>query len=103
MHRKLNDRNEIKRVLLDIGKTYFALNDNKAALQCAREGLDLSLQTKSRQFIRNGYQVLYLVYDRLHLTDSAFLYYQKYIAIKDLVVSRIEQKGHLLLTNMNNR
>ena len=87
MHRKLNDRNEIKRVLLDIAKTYFALNDNKAALQYAREGLDLSLQTKSRQFIRDGYQVFYLVYDRLHKADSAYLYYQKYIAIKDIVVS----------------
>ena len=87
MHRKLNDRNEIKRVLLDIAKTYFALNDNKAALQYAREGLDLSLQTKSRQFIRDGYQVFYLVYDRLHKADSAYVYYQKYIAIKDIVVS----------------
>ncbi len=87
MHRKLNDRNEIKRVLLDIAKTYFALNDNKAALQYAREGLELSLQTKSRQFIRDGYQVFYLVYDRLHKGDSAYSYYRKYIAIKDTVVS----------------
>ena len=87
MHRKLNDRNEIKRVLLDIAKTYFALNDNKAALQYAREGLDMSLESKSRQFIRDGYQVFYLVYDRMHKADSAYLYYQKYIAIKDIVVS----------------
>jgi len=87
MHRKLNDRNEIKRVLLDIAKTYFALGNNSAALQYAREGLEMSLQTKSRQFIRNGYQTVYLVYDRLHETDSAYFYYQKYIAIKDIVVS----------------
>ncbi|MGN6532006.1 MAG: tetratricopeptide repeat-containing sensor histidine kinase [Ginsengibacter sp.] len=87
MHRKLNDRNEIKRVLLDIAKTYLALNDNKAALQYAREGLDLSLETKSRQFIRDGYQILYSIYDRLHETDSAYFYYKKYIAIKDSVVS----------------
>ena len=87
MHRKISDRNEIKRVLLDIAKTYLALNDNKTALQYAREGLDMSLQTKSRQFIRDGYQVFYLVYDRMHKADSAYLYYQKYIAIKDIVVS----------------
>lgn len=87
MHRKLNDRNEIKRVLLDIAKTYFALNNNPAALRYAREGLDLSLQTKSRQFIRDGYQIFYLVYDRMHKIDSAYLYYQKYTAIKDIVVS----------------
>jgi tetratricopeptide (TPR) repeat protein len=87
MHRKLNDRNEIKRVLLDIAKTYFGLNDNTTALQYAREGLDMSLETKSRQFIRDGYQILYSIYDRLHKTDSAYFYSQKYIAIKDSVVS----------------
>ena len=59
MHRKLNDRNEIKRVLLDIAKTYFALNDNKAALEYAREGIAMSLETNSRQFVRDGYQILY--------------------------------------------
>ena len=87
MHRKLNDRNEIKRVLLDIAQTYFALNDNKAALQYAHEGLAMSLETKSRQFIRDGYQIFYLVYDRLHKADSAYFYYKKYITIKDIVVS----------------
>jgi len=87
MHRKLNDRNEIKRVLLDIAKIYFALNNNKAALRYARESLDLSLETKSRQFIRDGYEVFYLVFDRMHKADSAYLYYQKFIAIKEIVVS----------------
>ncbi len=87
MHRKLNDRNEIKRTLLDIAKTYFAMNNDKAALHYAAEGLDLSLQTKSRQFIRDAYQILYSVYDRLHKTDSAYSYYKKYIAFKDIVVT----------------
>jgi tetratricopeptide (TPR) repeat protein len=87
IHKKLNDKNEIKRTLLDVAKTYFALGNNSLALQYAREGLEMSLQTKSRQFIRNGYQTLYLVYNRLHKTDSAYFYYQKYIAIKDSVVS----------------
>ena len=87
IHRKLNDRNEIKRALLDVAKTYFALGNNSSALQYARESLDISLQTKSRQFIRDGYQILYLVYDRLHKTDSAYFYCQKFIAIKDSVLN----------------
>ena len=87
MHRKLNDRNEIKRVLLDIAKTYFALNKNKEALQYAQEGLAMSLETKSRQFVRDGYYILYHVYNRLHKTDSAYVYYQKYIRTRDIVVS----------------
>ncbi len=87
MHRKLNDRNEIKRVLLDIAKAYFALNNNAAAVQYAAESLKISLETKSRQYIRDAYQIFYSVYDRLGQTDSAYFYYKKYIAIKDIVVS----------------
>ncbi|HXL58466.1 MAG TPA: histidine kinase, partial [Chitinophagaceae bacterium] len=87
MHKKLNDRNEIKRVLLDVAKTYLALNDYKQALSYAKEGLDLSLQTKSLQFVRDAYQVLYLLYDQVHKTDSAYYYYQKYNAVKDEVVN----------------
>ena len=98
IHRKLNDRNEIKRTLLDIGKTYLALNNNTAAIQYAHEGLSLSLETKSSQFIRDGYKILYSAYDQLHQTDSAYFYYQKYIAIKDIVVSD-QTKGRFAAYN----
>jgi tetratricopeptide (TPR) repeat protein len=87
IHKKLNDRNEIKRVLLDVAKTYLALNDYKQALSYAKEGLDLSLQTKSLQFVRDAYQDLYLLYDQVHKTDSAYYYYQKCTAVKDEVVN----------------
>lgn len=86
-HKQLNDVNEVKRTLLDIAKTYLAVNNNIAALRYAREGLSLAIQTKSKQFIQDGYNVLYSVYDRIHQTDSAYFYYQKYIDIKDIVLS----------------
>jgi len=87
IHKKLNDRNEIKRSLLDVAKAYLALGNHKLALSYAKEGLGLSLQTKSRQFVRDAYQIMYLVYDHIHQTDSAYFYYQKYIVIKDEVVN----------------
>ena len=62
-------------------------NNNTAALQYARQGLNMAMQTKSRQYIRDAYQILYSVYDRLHKTDSAYFYYQKYIVMKDIVLS----------------
>ncbi|MBS1973608.1 MAG: tetratricopeptide repeat protein, partial [Bacteroidetes bacterium] len=76
-NRKLNDAIAINRTLLDIAKTYFYLNDNSAALKYAREGISLALRTKSKPFIRDGYQVLYSVYDRLQKTDSAYFYYEE--------------------------
>jgi len=87
LHKKLNDRNQIMRTLLDVGKTYLALNNNAEALQYGREGLTIALQTKAKQFIRDGYKILYSVYDNLHQTDSAYFYYQKYMAMKDVVLS----------------
>jgi len=86
-HRQFNSINQIKRTLLDIAKTYFAKNNDTAALQYVREALNKSLQTKSRQYVRDAYQILYSIYDRLHKTDSAYFYYRKYIEMKEVVLS----------------
>ena len=87
MHRKLNDRNEIKRTLLDVANAFYGLNKDDSALKYAHEGLQLAIETRSNQFIRDGYQILYSVYDRLGKIDSAYYYYKKYIKIKEDVVS----------------
>jgi tetratricopeptide (TPR) repeat protein len=85
-HQKLNDRNEIMRTLLDIGKTYLALNINAEALRYGREGLTIALQTKAMQYTRDGYQILSTVYDRLLQADSANFYFRQYIIMKEAVL-----------------
>lgn len=97
-HKKLKDTNEIMRTLLYIGKTHAALQNNGAALKYAREGLSLALQTNARQFIRDGYEILYSVYNKLHNADSAFLYYRQYITAKD-VVANDQVKGKFAAYN----
>jgi LytS/YehU family sensor histidine kinase len=101
-HKKLNDRNEIMRTLLDIGKTYLALNNNSETLKYGREGLDIALQTKAKRFIRDGYQILSIVYDRLHQTDSANFYFRQYITMKDSVLSD-QAKGKFTAYNYEQR
>ena len=86
-HRQLNSVNQIKRALLDIAKAYAGENNNVAALKYAHEGLNISLQTKSRQYIRDAYLILYSVYNEMHNTDSAFEYYKHYITMKDILQS----------------
>jgi tetratricopeptide (TPR) repeat protein len=86
-HKKLNDRNEIMRTLLNIGKTYLALNNNSEALKYGREGLDIAVQTKAKRFIREGYQILSTIYDRLNQTDSTNFYFRQYITMKDSVLN----------------
>ncbi|MFN2440130.1 MAG: histidine kinase [Chitinophagaceae bacterium] len=86
-HRQLNDFNQTKRTLLDIAKCYAAIKNNDSAIKYAREGLAMALKTNSKPYIRNGYEILYSIYNRLHLTDSAYHYYQNYIALKEAVMN----------------
>jgi hypothetical protein len=97
-HKKLNDVNEIKRTLLNIARTYYNLNDNANAIRYAREGLALSLQTKSRQYAADAYNIFYSVYDRLHQTDSAYFYYLKYNGIREAILSN-QTKGKFAAYN----
>lgn len=92
-HRKLNDRNEMMRALLDIGNTYLALGDEGEALRFGREGLQIALDTKAKQFIRDGYHILCSVYEKQHRQDSANFYFRLYITLKDDVLSD-QAKGH---------
>ncbi|WP_207510536.1 tetratricopeptide repeat-containing sensor histidine kinase [Longitalea luteola] len=82
-HIKLNDRNEIMRALLDLGKTYLALGNNAAALQYGRDGLAIALQTKAKQFIRDGFLILSTTFERMQQADSSNFYYRKYVYWKE--------------------
>jgi tetratricopeptide (TPR) repeat protein len=93
-HRQVNDHTQIKRTLIDIAKTYLALYNNDSATSYARQGLSMALQTKSKPAIRDGYEILYTVYDRLHRPDSAFFYYHGYIVMKEDVLNE-QTKGKI--------
>lgn len=87
-NRQINDGNQVMRNLLDIARTYFISGHNDAqALFYAREALSMAGRVRAKQNIRDGYQVLYSIYDRKGITDSAYLYYRRYITMKDSVVS----------------
>lgn len=83
IHSRLNDGNEIVRAVLDIADTYNGLHNEEQALRYAREGLDLGLASRARQRMRDAYKLLYSVYDRRGQTDSAYLYYRRYIGTKE--------------------
>lgn len=85
-HQQLNDRRQINRTLIDLAKTYEALHSNDSAIYYARQGLAMALQTKAKPLIRDGYEILYNVYDGLQ-QDSAYLYYKTYIKQKEAVMN----------------
>jgi tetratricopeptide (TPR) repeat protein len=82
-HLKLNDVNEIVRTVLDVAEVYNGLHKENQALRFARQGLDLGLQTRARQRVRDAYKLLYSIYDGRGETDSAYFYYRSYIETKE--------------------
>jgi tetratricopeptide (TPR) repeat protein len=84
---KQNDVNEVMRTLLDIAKVYLILGNSSAAAGYGRQGLNIALQIRGNQYIRDGYKILSDAYDRLHLPDSSNYYFRKYIIVKDAVLN----------------
>jgi tetratricopeptide (TPR) repeat protein len=89
-----NDENERMRTLLDVAGTYHALHDDRKALDFAYQGLNLALLIDNRQFIRDGYKLLYNIYDSEGKNDSAYNYYRSYIKAKESLAAD-QTKGKL--------
>jgi tetratricopeptide (TPR) repeat protein len=95
---QFNDKIEIKRTLLDIAKTYDALQKNDSAILYAKQGLAVAIEIKSKPAIRDGYEILYNAYSRMNKTDSAFKYYREYVDMKETVMNS-QMKGKLAAYN----
>jgi len=85
LSRKRNNRNELMRLLLDIGKAYEGKKDFTKAFYYTNDLLQNAKKHKAKQYIRDGYKLMYLLHDQLHHPDSAYLYYRQYTNMKDSV------------------
>jgi tetratricopeptide (TPR) repeat protein len=87
LHNKANDQNQVMRTLLDMAQTYVELTNNHDALIYARRGLAIAIKHNAKQYISNGYQILYSTFDRQHQKDSANFYFRKYATAKEEVLN----------------
>ncbi|MBL7745365.1 MAG: tetratricopeptide repeat protein [Chitinophagaceae bacterium] len=81
-----NARPEVTQVLLDLARVYRGKNDPQHALQYAYMGLAMARETEARPFIRDGYELLSAIYDRENKTDSAYVYYRRFVAMEKTVI-----------------
>jgi hypothetical protein len=88
-HRKAGDITQVNRALLDMAKAYTALQQIPQAILYAREGLAIAVQSHSKHYIRDAYQIFFHIYQQRNETDSAFSYYQKYVTQNDIVASDV--------------
>lgn len=85
LSRKRNNRNELMRLLLDIGKAYEGEKDFAKAFYYTKDLLQNAQKHNAKQYIRDGYKLMYLLHEQLHHPDSAYSYYRQYTRMKDSV------------------
>ena len=73
------------RLLLDISRAYQGQKNTGMAFFYTKELLQRSQTHKARQYIRDAYKLMSMLYDHLHNIDSAYSYYRKYTDMKDSV------------------
>jgi hypothetical protein len=88
-HRQARDSNYVKRALIGVAKAYAGLGQDANALAYARQALNLSIRSHAKQYMMEGFQILYELYQRRNQSDSAFTYYQKYVTQKEIVANDV--------------
>ncbi|HSZ86032.1 MAG TPA: histidine kinase, partial [Puia sp.] len=82
---KNNDKNQMMRSLLDIGKVYEEKDDYRKAFSYIKNLLQNAQTHKAKQYLRDGYKLMYVMYNHLHKTDNAYFYYRQYTYMKESV------------------
>jgi hypothetical protein len=85
--RKGNDQWDLMRVLMDASKANLGKGNFKAALSYGLEAFSSARHARTRQFLLDGYLLLSKIYYKSHRYDSAYLYDEKFRALKDSLVN----------------
>ncbi len=85
LSRKNNDKNYVMRLLLDIGRNYEGKREYAKAFDYSKDLLQNAARNNTRQYLRDGYQLMFILYGHIHNVDSAYFYYQQYTSMKDAV------------------
>ena len=78
-----NNGTQLMRVLLNIGRAYAGKGAYTTALDYARRLLLIAKKAGARKYIRDGTGLLWNIYDKKGMVDSAYYYYQRYANMKD--------------------
>jgi two-component system, NtrC family, sensor kinase len=82
------DVNQIMRAMINISKTYFALDSTHSSFKFAQEALAIARHTDAKQVIRDAYKILFSLYDLWKRPDSAYVYYKQYTLLNDTLVDK---------------
>ncbi len=71
-----------------LSKAYLGKNENKAALNAAREALAAIKRSKGNVLLIENYETLSTIFYKLGNSDSAYIYLKLYMALKDSLLKK---------------
>ena len=83
--KKTNSRSLEMRLLLDIGRAYEGKKDYGKAFYYTKKLLRNAEAYRAKQYIQDGYKLMFILYDQLQQVDHAYYYYRRYTVMKDSV------------------
>jgi tetratricopeptide (TPR) repeat protein len=88
------ERNILFHTLLGMGNIYLAKGDLPLAMKCAKRVLQFAEQNGTKEVLRDASKLVAGIHEKLQQPDSALFYYQRYVSIKDSIVTG-QLKGKL--------
>jgi tetratricopeptide (TPR) repeat protein len=82
---KNNDKNQLMRLLLDMGKAYEGGKNYEKAFYYTNDLLHNAQSHQVKQYIRDGYKLMSVLYEEMHNVDSAYYYFRQYTSMKEFV------------------
>jgi tetratricopeptide (TPR) repeat protein len=73
--------------MLGMGKVFYAQHNLLQAMYFGKQALQQSEIKGTKQIIRDASKLLYSIHEELKQTDSAFLYFKKFVQVKDSIVT----------------
>jgi Histidine kinase len=85
--------------LLAIGKVYEGKKNYPASFRYTRELFQVARQTDNKQFLKEANQLMASLFDQLKKSDSAYIYFRQFTAIKDsMEITQFAQRTALYLS-----
>jgi len=85
LSKKKREKNQVMRLLLDLGRAYDGKGDYVNAFYYTRDLMSTARKHNALQYVRDAYRQMHLLHEQLHHTDSAYYYFRLYTRLKEEV------------------
>ena len=90
---KSNSNDFLLRTYRDIAKAYYGKKNWRSSFQYAKLLLERAQATGTRQYIRDGYELYWKIFDAQGRADSAYRYYLQYTSIRDSIAKDVQLRN----------